>query len=151
MPAKRRAPLRPTPKPKAIKSKTDLPSASDSDVRLVATKGSKGRGGDDGGEAWRIDAWGKRAGVIFINFIDEPPLGQHASIQIYLNAKSQGRHVGSIAYRMACEQTRYAVVYAHMRKANLPSIRAAENAGFVDATPDGHIQKIMVRDRRETR
>lgn len=149
MPAKRRAPLRPTPKPRAIKPKASLPGASDGDVELVRTKGTKGRGGDEGGEAWRIDAWGKRAGVIFINLIDEPPVGKHASIQIYLNAQSQGRHVGSLAYRMACEQSRYDQVYAHMRKANVPSIKAAENAGFVDATPDGHIQKIMLRDRRK--
>lgn len=118
-------------------------------VTLVRTKGTAKRGGGHGGEAWRIEANGVRAGVVFINIIDEPPIGRHASIQIYLNAASQGRKIGREGYRRACEASAYSVIYAHMRKSNVASRRAAEVAGFVDATPPNHAQLIMVRRRGE--
>lgn len=111
---------------------------------MTPTKGTPGRGGGPGGRAWRIVVEGKKAGVVFINFIDEPPIGPHASIQIYLNAPSQGRNIGRVAYRMACEASPYSSVYAHMRKSNVASWRAAEEAGFVDATPAEAIQKVMI-------
>lgn len=143
-----RSPKRPTPKPKVTKPKPDLPKVEASQVELVETKGTPGKGGGPGGHSWIIKAVGDRAGVIYINMIDEPPLGKHASIQIYLNAKSQGRGVGRIAYRLACEASQYDVVYAHMRKANVASRRAAEEAGFVDASPPGFTQLIMRWDRK---
>lgn len=114
------------------------------DVLLVRTKGTPDRGGGPGGEAWRIEADGKRAGQVFINFIDEQPIGPHASIQIYLNASSQGRKIGRVGYRKACEASAYSVIYAHMRKSNIASWRAAEEAGFVDATSPSDNQKVMV-------
>lgn len=147
--AKRRQPTRPTPKPRTVKHH-DQAWATAADVELIRMKGTPNRGGGPGGEAWRIDANGKRAGVVFINLIDEPPIGPHASIQIYLNAASQGRRIGRIAYRKASELSAHAVIYAHMRKSNIASRRAAEEAGFKDATPAGHAQLLMVRRRVET-
>lgn len=38
-------------------------------------------------------------------------------------------------------------IYAHMRKSNVASRRAAEEAGFIDVTPPGHVQLIMMRLR----
>lgn len=143
-PAKRRRPTRSTPKPKAFKPSADRTTVTPRDVSLTPTKGTAGRGSGPGGRAWRIEVEGKKAGVVFINFIDEPPIGPHASIQIYLNAPSQGRNIGRVAYRMACEASPYSAVYAHMRKSNIASWRAAEEAGFVDATPFGAIQKVMI-------
>jgi hypothetical protein len=52
-----------------------------------------------------------------------------------------------MGYRIACENSQYDVVYAHMRKSNIASRRAAEEAGFVDATPPGHQQRILKRIR----
>lgn len=147
-PARPRTPTRPTPKPKDAKPKASLARVSPADVELVATKGTPGKGGGAGGHSWVIKAKGERAGVIYINLIDEPPVGRHASIQIYLNQKSQGRGIGRIAYRMASEASQYDRVYAHMRKANLASRRAAEEAGYVDASPPGFTQLIMRWDRR---
>ncbi len=145
--AKRSKPTRPTPKPRSVAKRSDKVPVYPDDIRLVRTKGTPGRGGGKGGEAWRIDAQGARAGVIFINQIDEPPLGPHASIQIYLNAPSQGRNIGRVAYRLACEASEYETIYAHMRKSNHASRRAAEEAGFVNSTPTGHSQCIMMRQR----
>ena len=145
--AKKRRPLRPTPKPRVI-HQIDATPISPNDIRLVRTKGTKGRGGGPGGEAWRIDAEGKRSGVVFINFIDELPVGPHASIQIYLNVQSQGRKIGRVGYERACKESQYDTIYAHMRKANIASIKAAEAAGFVlSATTPSH-QVIYVRHRR---
>lgn len=148
-PAKRRRPLRPTPKPRSVNT-TDRAPVPEAEVVLVPTRGTPGRGAGPGGEAWRIDAAGARAGVVFINCIDEPPVGKHASIQIYLNAPSQGRRIGRAGYRKACAASRYSTIYAHMQHKNVASIRAAKEAGFVDATPSGHSQVIMVWKRPAT-
>ncbi|MDR6284952.1 hypothetical protein HNR47_000935 [Methylopila jiangsuensis] len=118
------------------------------DVRLVPTKGTKGRGGGADGEAWRIEHKGRRAGQVFINRIDQPPVGPHASIQIYLNQTSQGRGIGRLGYHLACSQSRYDVIYAHMQKSNLASARAAEAAGFVDAALPEERQRLLVWRRQ---
>jgi GNAT superfamily N-acetyltransferase len=145
----RRRPTRPTPKPKPVKPRTDVPAVSLSDVKLLRTNGTPGRGGGPDGEAWRIEAQGERAGVIFVNIIEEPPFGKHASIQIFLSRPYQGRGIGRVAYRQAAEASMHNVIYAHMRKSNIASRRAAEAAGFFDVTPSGHSQLIMMRRRTE--
>lgn len=146
-PERRSRKVQPTPKPKPMSRRSDIKPVDPSDVSLESVKGTPGRGGRPWGEAWRIEVCGQRAGVIFINFINEPPIGPHASIQIYLNQKSQGRHIGRTAYKLACKLSRFEVIYAHMRKSNVASRRAAEEAGFVDATPPGHLQLIMIYRR----
>ena len=113
-------------------------------VELVPARGTKGRGGGPSGEAWHITVEGTSAGVVFINWVDQPPVGPHASIQIFINKASQGRSIGRTAYRMACEASRYETVYARMRKSNLASRRAAQEAGFVEVTYPDHHQVIMV-------
>jgi hypothetical protein len=142
-PKPRRRPTRPTPKPPPVQAHSPLGPLLPEEVRLVRVKGVPERGGGPGGEAWTIEAAGETAGDIFINFIDEPPIGQHASIQIFLNRKSQGRHIGRVAYRAACEASQYPLIYAHMRKSNIASRRAAEEAGFKDASPKGYTQLIL--------
>lgn len=147
-PSRPRTPKRPTPKPKVAKPKPNLEKVSSADVEIVATKGTPGKGGGPGGHSWVIMAGGERAGVIYINLIEEPPVGKHASIQIFLNQKSQGRGVGRVAYRLASEAGQYDEVYAHMRKANVASRRAAEEAGYVDVSPPGFTQLIMKWERK---
>ena len=144
---RRRAPTRPTPKPQIVKKRKDATPVPPDRVTLVKTKGTAGRGGGPGGEAWRIEVDGRRAGVVFINIIDEMPIGTHASIQIYLNASSQGRQIGRTAYRKASETSVHDTIYAHMRKSNIASRRAAEEAGFSELTPAVNPQLIMVRRR----
>lgn len=141
----KRRPARPTPKPKIVRPRAKGEQIEPQDVHLVSSPGTPGKGDGPGGEKWRIEVRNLRAGEVFINLIDEPPLGRHASIQIFLNVKSQGRGIGRVAYRKACEASQHKVVYAHMRKSNVASRRAAEEAGFVDATPSGFSQLIMVR------
>ena len=141
---RRAPPKRPTPKPKVAKPRTPAEKIPADQITLVRTKGTKDRGGDPGGEAWRIEAAGARAGVVFINWIDEAPVGPHASIQIYLNTSSQGRGIGRVGYRMACNASAYDTVYAHMRKSNIASRRAAEEAGFHEDPRPGILQLLMV-------
>lgn len=114
-------------------------------IKLIRVKGTRGRGGDKGGESWRIEVDGEKAGVVFINLIDELPIGEHASIQIFLNKKSQGKQIGRIAYRLAAEDSKYDTIYAHMRKSNIASQRAAEKAGFTKIIFSP--QLVMVRHR----
>ncbi|MBY5721792.1 GNAT family N-acetyltransferase [Rhizobium leguminosarum] len=137
---------RATPRPSPRVARREPVAANQ--VVLVRTPGTKGRGGGRDGEAWRIEVNGKRCGTVFINLIDTPPLGLHASLQIYLNLANQGRHIGQIAYAKAARASRYDTIYAHMQKANIASARAAEQAGFVDATAPQERQKVMVWRRK---
>lgn len=100
------------------------------DVRLLQGRGSRGRGGGPGGSYWHVHVGEQRVGHVYVNVIDTEPVGRHASIQIQLNVGAQGRGIGRIAYRLASEQSGHDVVYAHMRKSNAASRRAAEHAGF---------------------
>jgi RimJ/RimL family protein N-acetyltransferase len=118
------------------------------DVRLEQVKGTPGKGGGAGGEAWEIHAGNEKVGDIYINLIDEAPVGKHASIQIYLNRTAQGRGIGRVAYRLASEASRNDVIFAHMRKINVASRRAAEEAGYVDAALPGTNQLIMKWTRK---
>ena len=99
-------------------------------IRLLAGKGTPQRGGGPGGFYWHIYADQERAGNVFINLVDHPQFGRHASLQIQIHKRFHGRHIGRVAYRLACERSSYDTVYAHMRKSNLPSRKAAEAAGF---------------------
>lgn len=92
---------------------------------------------------WRIRLNGISAGKVFINWINEAPYGEHASIQIFLNKAHQGRGIGPVAYRQACELSGYEVVYAHMRKSNIASQKAAVRAGFkLDTTPQQQLTMV---------
>ena len=148
--SKRRRPARATPKPRPVKPRTDEPKVSVGDVHLVSVAGTPGKGQGTGGEKWRIEVGGARAGEVYINVIDEPPLGRHASLQIYLNIKSQGRGIGRIGYAKACQLSSHETIYAHMRRSNVASRRAAEAAGFMDATPPGFTQLILRWTRPRT-
>lgn len=147
-PPRRRLAVRATPKPRPVTPLPPQERVPPDDVRLVRGKGGPETGGGPGGEAWAIFLKMSRAGRIYINWIDEPPIGPHASIQIYLNRQSQGRGVGRIAYRLASEQSQYDTIYAHMRKSNEASRRAAVAAGYEDVTPVGHSQCLMRWARR---
>jgi RimJ/RimL family protein N-acetyltransferase len=81
---------------------------------------------------------------VFINVIDEPPIGPHASIQIQINKPWQGRGVGRRAYFLASDASDHDVVYAHMRKANVASAKAAEHAGYVAVDGLDLRQHLMV-------
>lgn len=143
----RRKPTRPTPKPKVPTAPRNRPKVAEGDVELVAKTGRKGKGDGLGGEYWNVVVNGKRAGEVFVNVIDEPPVGRHASLQIFLNKPDQARGIGRIAYRMAADASAHPLIYLHMRKANVASRIAAEAAGFVDATPGGFTQLILKRHR----
>jgi RimJ/RimL family protein N-acetyltransferase len=118
-----------------------------SDVRLEEGRGSAGRGSGPGGHYWHIYANDKRAGNVYINLIDEDPVGEHASIQIQINKADQGRGIGSVAYRLASEQSQHDVVYAHMRKSNVASRKAAEAAGY-EVVEDERVRQLLMRWRR---
>ena len=134
-------------KPQKQAPKTHHDPINPGDVHLVQGKGSKGRGGGSGASYWHIYIGEERAGYVFINVIDEPPLGQHASIQISVNAQHRGKHIGRIAYRLACEQSEHDEIVAHMRKSNLASKRAAEEAGF-KVIEDASIPQLAMIWRR---
>lgn len=144
---KRRRATRPTPKPKVVVPPKGGPKVESERVALVAKRGRKGKGDKPGGEYWEVQLDGKRVGEVFINLIDEQPIGVHASLQIFLNVKDQGKGVGRIAYRMAAEASQHDMIYLHMRKSNDASRIAAQVAGFTDVSPAEVTQLILKRDR----
>lgn len=146
---KRRKPTRPTPKPRGAPSPKNRPKVSESQVSLILRKGRKAKGDGPGGEYWEVQVDGKRAGEVFVNVIDEPPLGRHASLQIFLNKPDQGRGIGRIAYRKAADASQHSSIFLHMRKANIASRIAAEAAGFKDVSPPEIAQLILKRDKDE--
>jgi hypothetical protein len=138
---------RQTLNPPAGKAKSKLGPVCADAIELVKTPGSRERGGGPGGEAWIILANGKRAGAAYINIVDDPIHGLHASFHVFLNRPSQGRQIGRIAYLRCCALSQHDVVYAHMRKSNTSSRKAAEHAGFVDATGPDDSQLVLVWHR----
>lgn len=133
---------------KSISSESNTDFAQDDEVKLQQGKGSKQTGGGPGGFFWKILYKEKSAGKVFINRIEEEPLGEHASIQIFLNKSSQGKHIGRIAYQKACALSDYEQVYAHMSKQNLASYRAALAAGFKELNIKGVPQRLMKWTRK---
>jgi hypothetical protein len=142
--AKRRPTRRSNAPPPAPYVKRD--PVDPKDVRLVEGKGTPRRGGGPGGRYWHIQVGEKRAGQIFVNIINCELYGEHPSVQIHLNQDQRGKQIGRVAYRLACDQSGYDKVYAHMRKSNLASRRAAEEAGF-QALDDKGTQLTMVWQR----
>ena len=144
-PARRRKPTRPTPKPKRVKPPKGGPKIDPDKVELIQRPGPTDKGDGPGGEYWDVMVQGDRAGEVFVNIIDEPPLGKHASMQIFLNLPDQGKGVGRAAYRKAAEASAHDRLYLHMRKSNHASRLAAEAAGFKDAALPGVAQLILTR------
>lgn len=93
---------------------------------------------------WHIYANEVRAGQVYIDLIDDPILGRHASIHIFLNKKNQGKGIGKIGYAKACQKSGLDEIYAHMRKSNIPSKRAASAAGFEEVINENFHQLVMV-------
>lgn len=129
-------------------SKSKLDPIDPIDIELTRSSGTKLRGGMQGGEAWIVKVKGKRVGSAFINITEDPFRGKHASFHIFLNKPSQGRMIGRVAYRLACECSQYDTIYVHMRKSNVASQKAALYAGFVDATLPEESQLVLVWNRQ---
>lgn len=136
-----------TPKPPAVTAKSRLGPVDSDSVEFARTPGTRERGGGPGGEAWIILAQGKRAGTAYINMVEDVVRGKHASFHVFLNRPSQGRQIGRVAYRLCCLKSQHDVIYAHMRKSNIASRKAAEHAGFVDASAPSDAQLVMVWHR----
>jgi len=115
-----------------------------STVRLERGHGSKGRGDGPGATYWHIYVGDMRAGHVYINVVDDASIGTHASIQIQINKALQRRGIGKVAYQLAAEQSGYDTVYAHMRKSNIGSRRAAEAAGF-EVVDDPLERQLLMR------
>jgi hypothetical protein len=145
--ARRRKPARPTPKPKVVRPPKGGPKIDPEKVELIQKSGPIGKGDGPGGEYWDVVVEGSRAGEVFVNVIDQPPLGAHASMQIFLNQTDQGKGIGRVAYRKAADASRHDPLYLHMRKSNLASRLAAEAAGFKDAALPSVAQLILKRTR----
>ena len=121
------------------------------DVTLVEGTGTAKHGGGPGGRYWHIYVGEERAGYIYINIITDESFGEHPSVQIFINKSDRGKQIGRIAYRLACEQSAYDLIYAHMRKSNTASMRAAEEAGFTIVKRKGLPQLSMVWRRKKSR
>jgi hypothetical protein len=123
--------------------------ATTEEVDLQPGTGTKKTGGGAGGHYWKVLYNNIIAGKAYINLIDTEPLGKHASLQVYLNKKSQGKGIGRIVYARACELSSYDDVYAYMSKKNKASFKAASAAGFTQVFSHITRQIIMHWSRKK--
>jgi len=100
---------------------------NEDDIVLKIGTGSLKSGGMPGGFFWHIYYKDEKAGKIYINYDIS---SNRAEIQIFINQKSQGKGIGRVAYKRACELSQYSEIYATMRKSNTASLKAAFAAGF---------------------
>lgn len=96
------------------------------------------------GKYWHIYLGEQRAGKIYIDYNTDEVLGNHPSIDIFINKQFQGQHIGRIAYALACEESGLDEIYMHSRKSNIASIKAAADAGFIELQRPEFRQVVMV-------
>lgn len=149
MSAPRRRPRRPT---KKVPKKPFVPSpelrVGEDDIEMVEGKGSSVKtGGGPGGFFWHVRFRGEPAGRAYINFHESASGEPHPSVTVMLNQRSQGRGIGTIAFRRAAELSPYAKVYATVAKKNVASRTALERAGFVPVEGSAGGELYMVWKR----
>lgn len=119
-------------------------SLKPADIQLVSGKGS----GKEVLFYWHIFTEKQRRGYVSIIESEFEGIGSGPSIQIFINKKDQGKHIGSCAYEAACITSGLPEIFAHMRKSNIASKKAAMNAGFVIDKRYTGAQLLMVWLRR---
>jgi hypothetical protein len=126
---------RPLRRKKSVIRKPFIPSAEpravDADVTLDVGTGGPRSGGESGGHFWHVRFRGKTAGRVYINYHVSESGEARPSITVLLNKQSQGRGIGTIAFRRAAEESPYDEVYATVAKKNVASRTALARAGFV--------------------
>jgi RimJ/RimL family protein N-acetyltransferase len=75
---------------------------------------------------WHVHHGGKKAGKVYITRSKEGS----AFITVFLNKPMQGRGIGGVAFRLACELSDLPTIYAEVRRSNIPSQKALKKAGF---------------------
>jgi RimJ/RimL family protein N-acetyltransferase len=99
------------------------------------------------GKYWHIYISNDRVGKVYIDYIDNKILGIHPSVDIFINKQFQGRHIGRYAYLLACQKSGLERVFMHTRKSNHASIKAAEEAGFIELQNPNFRQMVMVWEK----
>lgn len=98
---------------------------------------------------WHIYAGKLRAGHIAIKESHSEDLGDHYSVDIHINQRHRGKGIGRAAYKQASVKSGYPAIYAHMRKSNVASQKAAEAAGYV-VFPVENDRQLTMKWERET-
>lgn len=145
-PRRRRKEKRPAKKPKPF-VRSEEPRATDDDVELLEGKGSPKTGGGPGGHFWHVLFCGTKAGRAYINYHESEAGEPRPSVTVMLNQQSQGRGIGTIAFRRAAELSQYDEVYATVAKKNIASRNALERAGYVVAKEQKSSELYMVWGR----
>ena len=112
-------------------------------------KGSSKSGGGGGGFFWHVFSGGVRAGRAWINYYETVEGEPQPSVTVMLNKRSQGRGIGTIAFRRAAEMSPYNTVYATVAKKNIASCTALKRAGFVPVEEGQSTEFYMVWRRHE--
>lgn len=123
-------------------SKKNDKRVAESSIELVEGRSKKGSSGHE--FYWHIYSDKVRSGYVYIDLVEDQVLGKHASIHIFLNKKSQGKGIGRVGYREACVRSGLNKIYAHMRKNNIASKKAALAAGFKEIEDKRFSQLLMV-------
>jgi RimJ/RimL family protein N-acetyltransferase len=129
---------------------SDEPRAVDADIELIEGKSSSTKtGGGPGGCFWHVRFRGAPAGRAYINYHESESGEPRPSVTVMLNQQSQGRGIGTLAFRRAAELSPYSEVYATLAQKNVASRIALERAGFqtVEGWTGGELYMVWKRDR----
>jgi hypothetical protein len=143
--AKRKRPRkRPPPKKEKPFVRFEGPRVTGADVDLRPGKGGPKSGGEQGGFFWHVYVGAVKAGRAWISYHETEDGKPEPSVTVMLNQQSQGRGIGTIAFRRAAELSPYDEVYATVAKKNIASRNALERAGFVTAENQKGSELYMV-------
>lgn len=152
-PKKRTAPRRRTKRTRKKERpfvRFEGPRVTEADVELRPGKGSPRSGGGPGGFFWHVYSGDVKAGRAWINYYETEQGEPRPSVTVMLNKQSQGRGIGTIAFRRAAELSPYDEVYATVARKNVASRNALERAGFVTAEDQKGGELYMVWRRHAT-
>ncbi|MEO5646241.1 MAG: hypothetical protein ABIO57_04055 [Candidatus Paceibacterota bacterium] len=109
-------------------------------LRFVEGKSSK----KDAVKYWHIYEGTNRAGYVYVSKSKDELIGEHLSINIFINKNWQRKGIGTIAYIEVPKLVAAKKLYAHMAISNAGSFRAALKAGYKEIISEDFKQRVMV-------
>lgn len=123
-------------------TETTLPTKIVSQQLSLVAKTQKRRTANDPSLFWHLFVGNRRVGKAYMNVYTDHRNGPFVTVMI--NKDAQGRGIGTEAFKRACKESGFDVVYAEVRRNNKPSQRALRSAGFTEFARNASGEDILV-------
>lgn len=123
-------------------TKTPLPTKIVSQQLALVAKTNRRRSADEPNQFWHLFVGDRRVGKAYMSIYTDHRNG--AFVTVMINKDAQGRGIGTEAFKRACEESGFDVVYAEVRRNNKPSQRALRRAGFTEFARNASGEDILV-------